>query len=60
MKFFIKALKSICLSVFGIYSVNILFSVLSIVVPINIFTIGLCSCLGFFGIVSFIVIELLI
>lgn len=55
-----KVIKRICLGVFGIYSVNLLFRALSIYIPINLITISLSSFLGIFGIIALILLQLLI
>ena len=60
MKFFIRILKAICLGIFGIYSANVLFGIINVVIPINIYTIAISSSLGIFGVVSIILIELMI
>ena len=60
MKIFISMIKSICLGIFGIYSVNVLFSMLNIVIPINIFTILISSVFGFYGISAIVIVRLLI
>ena len=60
MKIFVRVIKTICLSIFGLYSANVLFNTINIVVPINLFTIGLSSFLGVFGVMAIVVIELLI
>lgn len=60
MKVFGKILKKICLGIFGIYSVNVLFSLIDIIIPINLFTIAISSFLGISGILAIIVIKLAI
>lgn len=60
MKYFVKLVRNICLGLFGIYSVNVLFSSINIIVPINLYTIFLSSFLGVFGIISIIIIQLII
>lgn len=60
MKICGKILKKICLGIFGIYSVNVLFSLINIVIPINVYTIALSSFLGISGIVAILVIKLII
>lgn len=45
---------------FGIYSANVLFNIINVVIPINVFTIGISSILGVFGVMAIVVIELLI
>ena len=60
MKFVTNILKKICLGIFGIYSINILFSLINIVIPINVYTILLSSMLGVSGITAIIVLKLII
>lgn len=60
MKIFVRIIKSICLGMFGIYSANVLFNIINVVIPINVFTIGISSILGVFGVMAIVVIELLI
>ncbi len=60
MKYLVYLIKKICIGIFALYSVNILFSTLNILIPINIFTISVSSCLGFFGIVALIVLKFII
>lgn len=60
MKLLLKLVKKLCIGIFTIYSINILFSAINIVIPMNVFTIGMSSFLGIFGVVSIIVIKFLI
>ncbi len=60
MKLINKIVKRLCIGIFTIYSVNVLFNVLNIVIPFNIFTISMSSFLGIPGIVAIIIIKLLI
>lgn len=60
MKLLLRIVKKLCIGIFTIYSVNVLFSAINIVIPMNVFTIGMSSFLGVFGIVSIIVIKFLI
>jgi inhibitor of the pro-sigma K processing machinery len=60
MKLFYKIVKKLCIGIFSIYSVNILFSTLNINIPLNIYTIGISSFLGLFGLASIIVLKLFI
>lgn len=60
MKLLLKIVKKLCIGIFTIYSVNVLFSAINIVIPMNLFTIGMSSFLGIFGVVSIIVIKFLI
>ncbi|MBQ8659320.1 MAG: pro-sigmaK processing inhibitor BofA family protein [Bacilli bacterium] len=60
MKIFYKIVKKLCIGIFSIYSVNILFSTLNICIPINLYTIGMSSFLGLFGLASLIVMNLFI
>ena len=60
MKILFKIIKKICLGIFSIYSVNVLFSLVNIVIPINFYTISMSSFLGVFGIVAIIVMKFMI
>lgn len=52
--------KKICLGVFSLYSVNILFSSIGINIPINLFTIPISSFLGVFGLVGVILLKVIV
>ncbi len=60
MKSLMKIVKKLCIGIFGIYSINVLFSTINIVIPINIFTIFMSSFLGIFGIIAIIAIKFMI
>lgn len=60
MKYFIKIIKRLCLGIFAIYSVNILFSSINVLIPINLVTISLSSFLGIFGIIALVLLKFLI
>ena len=60
MKILFKIVKKLCLGIFSIYSVNVLFSLVNIVIPINMYTIGMSSFLGMFGIISVIAMKFII
>ena len=60
MKHIFKIVKKLCLGIFSIYSINILFSLVNIVIPINIYTISMSSFLGNFGIKGVIAIKFII
>lgn len=53
-------IRSLCISLFGIYSINLLFSSINLYIPINLYSLSIISYLGFFGIASFIFISLLL
>lgn len=55
-----KIVKKLCIGIFGIYSINVLFSTINIVIPINIFTIFMSSFLGIFGVIAIIAIKFMI
>ena len=55
-----NVVKKICLGIFGIYSVNILFGAINIFIPINLITISLSSFLGIFGIMALVLLRFLI
>ena len=60
MKLFYKIVKKLCIGIFSIYSINILFSLVNIVIPINIYTIGMSSFLGIFGIMGIITMKFIL
>lgn len=60
MKYLFNLVKRLCLGIFGIYSVNVLFSTINVIIPINFFTIGMSSFLGIFGIIAVIVMKFII
>lgn len=49
MKLIYKLVKSICLGIITIYSFNVLFKLINVIIPINIFTIAVSSILGISG-----------
>ena len=53
-------IKRICLGIFSIYGVNLLFGTINIFVPINLITIGISSFLGIFGLMALVLIQFLI
>ncbi len=55
-----KVVKKICLGIFGIYSVNLLFSAINIYIPINLITVSLSSLLGVFGLMALVLLRFLI
>ena len=60
MKHVFYIVKKLCLGIFSIYSVNILFSLINIIIPINIYTISMGSFLGIYGIVAIIALKFII
>ena len=60
MKQLFKIVKKLCLGIFSIYSVNVLFSSINIIIPINLYTIGMSSFLGIFGVIAVIVMKFMI
>lgn len=60
MKILMSIIKHICLGIFGIYSTNVLFSMINIVIPINIYTLFIGSTLGIYGISAIVLLRLLI
>jgi pro-sigmaK processing inhibitor BofA len=60
MKHLFKIVKRLCLGIFSIYSVNVLFSLVNIIIPINIYTISMSSFLGIFGIIGVIAMKFII
>ena len=49
MKLLSKFIKKICLGIICIYSFNVLFKLINIIIPINLFTIVISSFLGIPG-----------
>lgn len=60
MKLLYFFIKRICIGIFSIYSVNILFRLINLSIPINLFTISISSFLGVFGIISLFLLIFLI
>ena len=60
MKHLFKIVKKLCLGMFSIYSVNVLFSLINVIIPINIYTISMSSFLGIFGIMAVITMKFII
>lgn len=60
MKQFFKIVKKLCLGIFGIYSINLLFGLVNIIIPINVYTIGMSSFLGMSGVLAVIAMKFLI
>lgn len=60
MKIIMKVIKNICLGIFSIYSINVLFSSINIYIPINLFTLLISSALGIYGVITVLVIKLII
>ena len=60
MKQIFYIVKKLCLGIFSIYSANILFSLVNVIIPINIYTISMSSFLGIFGIIGVIAIKFII
>lgn len=49
MKLLSKIIKKVCIGIISIYSFNVLFKLIDIIIPINIFTIVISSLLGIPG-----------
>lgn len=60
MKLLLNIVKKLCIGIFTIYSINVLFSSINMVIPMNIFTISMSSFFGIFGVIAVIVIKFLI
>lgn len=58
MKLFFSIVRKICLGIFSIYSINIIFSAINISIPINIYSICASSFLGIFGLISIIILKI--
>lgn len=60
MKLLVKLVKNICIGIFSIYSINVLFSSININIPINIYTVLMSSFFGLFGVITVLIIKLII
>lgn len=60
MKLFIKIIKRICVGMITIYSFNVLFSLINIIIPINPYTIAVSSLLGIPGNFAIVLLKLLV
>ena len=60
MKQLFKLIKKLCLGIFSIYSVNVLFSLVNVIIPINLYTISMSSFFGIFGIMAVIAMKFII
>ena len=60
MKYITCAVKRLCLGVISIYSFNLLFKLLDVVIPINVYTIGLSSVFGLTGLITVILLKFII
>ena len=49
MKLLSKIIKKVCIGIISIYSFNVLFKLIDIIIPINIFSIVISSLLGIPG-----------
>ena len=49
MKLLSNIIKKVCVGIITIYSFNVLFKLINIIIPINIFTITISSLLGIPG-----------
>lgn len=59
-KIIFKLVKSLCVGLIFLYSINIFLSDLDVNVPINIITIGVSTILGIPGIVSLVLLNIFI
>lgn len=58
MKYILKLLRNIVICIFTIYSINVLFSLVNIHIPLNLYTISIGTFLGVFGITYLIILKL--
>lgn len=58
MKLIKQLLKNIVLSTITLYSINLILTKIGIMIPMNIFSISVCSTLGFPGLIMYIVLVL--
>lgn len=59
MKLIMKIVKNLVFGIFSIYSFNVLFSTLNIVLPINLFTILMSSFFGIYGSLTILILKLI-
>ncbi|MGN1337608.1 MAG: pro-sigmaK processing inhibitor BofA family protein [Candidatus Coprovivens sp.] len=57
MKLFCKIIKRVVVSIFSIYTIDILFSNLNIYIPFNFLTIIIGVFLGIYGLIGLILIQ---
>ena len=60
MKIFVKIIKKICVGMITIYSFNMLFGLLNIIIPINLYTIFVSTFLGVPGNFALVVLKMVI
>ena len=60
MKLFNRIVKKICVGMISIYSFNVLFGLLNIIIPINPYTIAISSLLGVPGNFVVVLLKLLV
>lgn len=58
MKYVVKLLRNLVLCIFTIYSINVLFSLVNIYIPLNFYTITIGTFLGVFGITCLVILKL--
>lgn len=60
MKLIFKFIKNICLGIFALYSINTIFGKAGLFIPINLFSLSLCTFFGLYGIVTLVILILVI
>ena len=60
MKILIKLIKKVCIGMITIYSFNVLFSLINIIIPINPYTIAVSSLFGIPGNFAIVLLKLFI
>ena len=60
MKLFIKIIKRICIGIISIYSFNVLFGLLNIIIPINPYTIAISTLLGIPGNFAIVLLKVIV
>ena len=60
MKLIMKIIKRICIGIITIYSFNVLFSLINVVIPINPYTIAISTLLGLPGNAAIVLLKLII
>lgn len=58
MKLIKQMLKNIVLSTITLYSINLILNKIGVMIPMNIFSIGICASLGFPGLIMYIILVL--
>ena len=60
IKYIIKLLKKLIFSFLLLFGLNVMIKALGIIIPINVYNVGLITLLGISGLISLIIIKLFI